>query len=60
MIKFNLIVVNEEGMPTKRLLEKIFIINLVVTSSSMRDIMTWYISGREFLSMLDYELIVVS
>ena len=40
LIKFNLIVVNEEGMPTRRLSEKIFIINLVVTSPGIGDIMT--------------------
>ena len=60
LTKFNLIIVNEEGVPTRRLLEKIFIINLVVTSPGIKDIITWYILEREFLSILDHELIVVS
>ena len=60
LTKFNLVIVNEEGVPTRRLLKKISIINLVVTSPSIRDIITQYILKREFLSMLDYELIIVS
>ena len=40
LTKFNLIIVNEEGMLTRRLSEKIFIINLVVISPGMRDIIT--------------------
>ena len=60
LTKFNLVIINEKGMPTKRLLEKIFIINLVVTSPDIKDIITWYILGKKFLSILDYELIVVN
>ena len=40
LIKFNLIVVNEEGVLTRRLSEKIFIIDLVVTSPGIKDIIT--------------------
>ena len=40
LTKFNLIVVNEEGVLTRRSLKKIFIINLVVTSPGMKDIIT--------------------
>ena len=40
LIKFNLIVINEESILTRRLLEKISIINLVVTSPGIEDIIT--------------------
>ena len=40
LTKFNLVVINEEGVLTRRLLKKIFIINLVVISPDMRNIMT--------------------
>ena len=40
LTKFNLIVINEKGVPTRRSSEKIFIINLVVTSPDIEDIMT--------------------
>ena len=39
LTKFNLVVINEEGMLIKRLLEKKFIIDLAITSPSIRDIM---------------------
>ena len=39
LIKFNLIVINEEGMLIRRLSEKIFIIDLAIIALSMGDIM---------------------
>ena len=60
LTKFNLIIVNEKGVPTRILLEKISIINLVVTSPNIGDIITWCILEKKFLSILNYELIVVS
>ena len=59
LTKFNLVVINEKGMPTRRLSEKIFIIDLVVISPDMGDIITWYILEKKFLSILNYELIIV-
>ena len=47
-------------MPIRRLLEKVFIIDLTITSPSIGDIMIWCILGISYLSMSDYELIVVS
>ena len=60
LTKFNLIVFSEEGVLTRKLLEKISIINLVVTSPGIGDIMTWCILGKEFLSILNYEFIIVN
>ena len=40
LTKFNLIIVNEEGVLTRKSSEKISIINLVVTSPGMGDIIT--------------------
>ena len=40
LTKFNLIVVNEKGILTRRLSERIFIINLVVISPGIKDIIT--------------------
>ena len=47
-------------MLTRRLLEKIFIIDLVVISPGIKNIITWCILEKKFLSILDYELIIVS
>ena len=60
MTKFNLVVINEEGVPTRRLSEKVSIIDLAITSPSMGDTMTWYIPGKSYSSMSDYELIIIS
>ena len=60
LTKFNLIVINEKRMPTRRLSEKIFIINLIVTSPDIGDIITWCIPEKKFLSILNYEFIIVS
>ena len=60
LTKFNLIVINEEGVPTRRSLEKVFIIDLAITAPSIGDIIIWYILGRSYSSMSDYELIVMS
>ena len=40
LTKFNLIIINEERVLTRRLLKKIFIINLIVTSPDIKDIIT--------------------
>ena len=37
LTKFNLIVINEEGMPIRRSLEKIFIIDLAIIAPSIGD-----------------------
>ena len=60
LTRFNLIIINEEGVPIRRLLEKIFIIDLIITSFNIRDIIIWCILGISYLSILDYEFIVVS
>ena len=39
LTKFNLIVINEEGMLIKRLLKKIFIIDLTIITPNIGDIM---------------------
>ena len=57
--KYNLVVINEEGVVIRRLSEKVSIIDLVITLSSLSDSMTWCILGKAYSSMLDYELIVV-
>ena len=44
-------------MLIRRLLEKIFIIDLVIISPSMGDTMIWCILGRNYLLISDYELI---
>ena len=38
LTRFNLVVINEEGVPIRRLLEKIFIIDLTITSLNIGDI----------------------
>ena len=38
LTKFNLIIINEKGMLIKRLLKKIFIIDLAIIAPNMRDI----------------------
>ena len=38
LTKFNLIIINEENMLIRRLLEKIFIIDLAITTPNIRDI----------------------
>ena len=38
LTKFNLIIINEEGVLIRRLLEKIFIIDLAIIAPSMKDI----------------------
>ena len=48
LTKFNLIIIHEEGMPIRRLSEKVFIIDLAIISPSMGDIIS------------DYELIIIS
>ena len=58
--RFNLIIINEEGVPIKRLLEKIFIIDLTITSSSIKDTIIQCILRISYLSMLDYEFIIVN
>ena len=57
--KYNLIVINEEGVIIRRLLEKVFIIDLIIILSSLSDSMTWCILGKVYSSMLDYKLIIV-
>ena len=57
--KYNLIVINEERVIIRRLLEKVSIIDLIIILSSLSDFMTWYILGKIYSSMLDYKLIVV-
>ena len=47
-------------MPIRRLSEKVFIIDLAITSPSIEDTMIWYILGRNYLLISDYELIVMS
>ena len=60
LIKFNLIVINEEGVLIRRLSEKVFIIDLAITAPSMRDTMTQYIPEKSYSLISDYELIVIS
>ena len=59
MDKYNLVVINEEGVATRRLSEKVSIIDLVIILPSLSDSMTWCILGKTHSLMLDYELIVV-
>ena len=40
LTKFNLVIINEEGVLIRRLLEKVFIIDLAITAPSMGNIMT--------------------
>ena len=39
LTKFNLIAINEESILIKRLLEKVFIIDLAITAPNIKDIM---------------------
>ena len=41
LTKFNLIIINEESILTKRLLEKVFIIDLAIIASNIRDTIIW-------------------
>ena len=59
MDKYNLIIINEEGVATRRSSEKISIINLIITLPSLSDSMTWYILGKAYSLILDYKLIIV-
>ena len=57
--KYNLVVINEEGVATRRSSEKVSIIDLAITLPSLNDSMTWYILGKAYSLISDYELIVV-
>ena len=47
-------------MLIRRLLKKVFIIDLTIIAPSIGDTIIWYILERSYSSMSDYELIVVS
>ena len=47
-------------MLIRRLLEKVFIIDLVIIAPNIGDIMIWYILERNYLLISDYELIIIS
>ena len=47
-------------MLIRRLLEKVFIIDLAIIASSMGDTMTWYILEKSYLLISNYELIIIS
>ena len=60
LTKFNLVVINEEGMLIRRLSKKISIIDLTITAPNIRDIIIWYIPGKSYSSISDHELIIMS
>ena len=59
MDKYNFIIINEEGVITKRLLKKVSIIDLIIILSNLNDFITWYILKKAYSSISDYKLIVV-
>ena len=44
----------------RRSLEKLFIIDLIITSPNIKNTIIWYILRINYLSILNYELIIVS
>ena len=59
LIRFDLVVINEEGIATRKVLENLSIINLTITSPSIGDLMSWLILRGGCSSTSNHELILV-